>query len=206
MNRPALARYIVWVVPISAAVILGLVAYKMTRRYEPPPEESAFDVRLAPLFQLEDQHSRMVRLASYRGRSKLVIAFFDGSRGPDHSTLVQQLVDGFPGIHAAGAVVFAISAARPSQNRYGAKLEHLQVDSSGTATTEQGELRYPFPLLSDILDYAAHRQYQVFDERTGRPLEAVFIVDRAGLIKYAHLGPDHLGTAAEWINELGEVR
>jgi peroxiredoxin len=199
-------RRIVWAIPISAAVIAGLVAFKLTRRYEGPAEESAFDIRPAPLFQLADQHSRMVRLQSYQGRHKLLIAFFDGSQGPDHSQLVTRLRENFAGIHATGAVVLAISAARPSQNRYGAHLEHLKVEPSGAGAAGDDELRYPFPLLSDILDYDVHRKYQAFDERTGKPREAVFVVDRAGLIQYAHLGPDQLGTADDWIRELHEVR
>jgi peroxiredoxin len=193
-------------IPISAAVIAGLVAYKMTRRYEPPAEESASDVRFAPLFAIEDQHRRMVRLASYIGRGKLLIVFFDGSEGPDQSELLARLRDAYPEIHATGAVVLAISASRPSQNRYGAHLERLKADPSGPAATEQDELRYPFLLLSDILDYNEHRKYLAFDERAGKPLEAVFVVDRAGLIQHAHLGPGHLGTAADWIKELREVR
>jgi len=199
-------RRIVWVLPISAAVIAGLVAYKMTRRFEDTADESAFDVRPAPLFQLADQHSRIVRLKSYIGRHKMLIVFFDGSRGPDHSDLLSRLRDKYQEIHTTGAVVLAISAARPSQNRYGANLEHLKVDPSGAAATEQDELRYPFLLLSDILDYKEHRNYEAFDERTGKPREAVFVVDRAGLIQYAHLGPDQLGAVEDWIKELREVR
>lgn len=198
-------RRIVLVLPISAAVIAGLVVFKLTRRYEAPAEENAFDVRPAPHFQLEDTHSRMVRLKSYLGRSKLLIVFFDGSQGPDHSELLARLVDKFAEIRATRAVVLAISAARPSQNRYGAHLEHLKIDASGAAA-EQEELRYPFPLLSDILDYAVHRRYEAFDEGTGKPREAVFVVDRAGLIQYAHMGPDRIGIADDWIKELHEVR
>lgn len=206
MSERRSRRWIILVIPISAVAIAGLVAYKMTREYAPPAEESAFDVRPAPLFEIEDQHSRKVRLKSYIGRQKLLIVFFDGSQGPEHSELLSRLRDRFSEIHATGAVVFAISAARPSQNRYGAKLERLKIDPSGAAAAEQDELRYPFPLLSDILDYNVHRKYQAFDERTGQPREAVFVVDRAGLIQFAHLGPDKLGSAADWVKELREVR
>lgn len=201
-------RRIALVLPISAAIIAGLIAFKLTRQYEDAGDESAFDVRPVPrpYFKIEDQHSRIVRLESYIGRHKLLIVFFDGSRGPDHSELLARLVDKFSEIHALGAVVLAISAARPSQNRYGAQLEHLKIDASGGGAAEQDELRYPFPLLSDILDYAVHRQYEAFDERTGRPREAVFVVDRAGLIQHAHLGSNRLGTAEEWIRELRQVR
>lgn len=206
MNVPSTRRHIVLVIPLSAAVIAGLVIFKMTRRYEAPAETNAFDVRPAPYFQLEDTHSRMVRLKSYIGRSKLLIVFFDGRRGPEHSELLSRLRENYPAIHATGAVVLAISAARPSQNRYGANLEHLKVDPAGAAAVEQDELRYPFMLLSDILDYAVHRRYEAFDERTGKPREAVFVVDRAGLIQNSHIGPEGLGNASDWIKELREVR
>lgn len=206
MSPSPLNRRIVLVIPISAVLIAGLMAYKLTRRYEPPADESTLTIRSAPFFEIEDQHSRMVRLKSYIGRHKLLIVFFDGRRGADHSDLLTRLKDAFPEIHATGAVVFAISAARPAQNRYGTNLEHLKVNSSGTATAEQDELRYPFLVLSDILDYNVHREYQAFDERSGQPLEAVFVVDRAGLVQYAHLGAGKLGTAAEWIRELQDVR
>ena len=206
LTQPTSMRRIVLMLPITAAVIAGLVAFKLTRRYEAPADESAFDVRPAPHFQLYDQHSRTVRLVSYKGRHKLLIVFFDGSQGPDHSELLARLGDKFAEIHATGAIVLAISAARPSQNRYGAHLEHLKIDSSGAGATGHEELRYPFPVLSDILDYEVHRQYQAFDARLGQPLEAVFVVDRAGLIQSAHMGPDQLGIAADWIKELREVR
>jgi peroxiredoxin len=211
LSASPLQRRIVLVIPISAVLIAGLMAYKMTRRYEPPVESNAgesneFEGRPAPLFSIEDQHSRMVRLKSYVGRQKLLIVFFDGSQGPDHSELLTRLKAAFPELHATGAVVLAISASRPSQNRYGAHLEHLKANTQGSAATEQDELRYPFLLLSDILDYNVHRMYQAFDERTGQPLEAVFVVDRAGLIQFAHFGPDHMGTAAEWIKDLQDVR
>ena len=206
MSVPSTRRRIVLVIPISAAVIAGLVVFKWTRRYEAPADDIAFDVRPAPYFQLEDTHSRMVRLKSYIGRSKLLIVFFDGSQGPDHSELLSQLGDNYREIHATGAVVLAISAARPSQNRYGVNLEHLKINPAGANSSEQDELRYPFTLLSDILDYAVHRQYGAFDDRSGKSREAVLVVDRAGLIQYAHLGPEQLGNAVEWIRELRQVR
>ena len=100
-----------------------------------------------------------------------------------------------------------ISASRPSENRYGKNLEHLQAGAATQAgPSREGELRYPFPLLSDILDYEVHRRYGAFDARTGRPVEAVFVVDRAGVIRNTHLGPGGLGDAGEWVRELQEVR
>lgn len=200
-------RRIFLVIPISAVLIAGLAAYKLTRTYDPPADENQAGPRAAPLFQLYDEHSQIVRLVRYVGRHKLLIVFFDGSHGPDHSPLLAQLRERFAELHASGAIVLAISASRPSENRYGKNLEHLQAGAATPAgPSREGELRYPFPLLSDILDYEVHRRYGAFDARTGRPVEAVFVVDRAGVIRNTHLGPGGLGDAGEWVRELEEVR
>src|SRR5438552_1442701 len=71
-GQPIVLRYsamrrILLVIPISAVIIAGLMAFKLTRHYEPRVEESATDVRPAPVFQLYDQHSQIVRLARYVG-------------------------------------------------------------------------------------------------------------------------------------------
>jgi peroxiredoxin len=197
-------RRILLVIPISAAVIAGLVAFKLTRYYQPPTDEDfTTAVRPAPLLKLYDQKSEIVRLERYVGRSKLLIVFFDGSRGPEGSPLLTALRERYAELHRTGAVVLAISAARPSENRYGKNLEHRT--TAGQNGTDSAEIKYPFPVLSDIL-YDWHRQYGAFDEKNERPVEAAFIVDRAGYIEYEHIGPDRLGQIDDWIRELRDVR
>ncbi len=187
-------------------LIAGLVIFKLNRRYEPPVEETAADVRPAPLFQLYDQHSQIARLARYVGRHKLLIVFFDSRRGADQSSLLAELRERFPDLHGTQAIVLAISTARPSQNRYGPNLEHLKTKPSDAAPAIASEIRYPFPLLSDIVDYEVHKRYGAFDDGTQEPIEAVFVVDRAGLIQYAHLAPNGLGAVDDWVRELQGVR
>lgn len=191
-GRRSLMPRILLVIPISALIIAGLVGYKLTR----PPTESLFptagaagSVRPAPLFVLYDEHSELVRLARSYGRQKMLIVFFDGRQGPDRSELLQSLRRDFGKIHEAGALVLAISAARPAEHRAG-------IERDG---------KFPFPMLSD-LDYQVHTQWGAYDSQTDKPREAVFIVDRAGLIRHTHLGPDQLGTPAEWAGELQQVR
>jgi peroxiredoxin len=200
-------RRILLVIPVSAALIAGLVAFKLTRHYEPPSEEIATVVRPAPLFEIEDQHSQIVRLQTYFGRDRLLIVFYDGSQGPERSTLLTLLRNRFPDLKATGAVVLAISAARPSQNRYGLNLERRQGSAEAPgASAAGGELRYPFPVLSDVRDYEWHRKYGAYDEQAQQPREAVFVVDRAGLIQHTHFGPAGLGHVDDWIRELHDVR
>ncbi len=196
-------RRLLIVIPVSAAVIAGLVAFKLTRRYEPAVEESPRVVRPAPLFQLYDQHSQIVRVARYVGRHKLLIVFYDGSRGPEGSPLLGQLRERFPELHGAQATVLAISTSRPSENRYGVNLEHRPTVATPSAASER---HYPFPLLSDILDFEVHRQYGAFDFDAQKPREAVFVVDRSGIIQFAHFGPEGLGQVDDWVRELNAVR
>jgi len=199
------SRRILLVIPVSAVIIAGVVAFKLNRHYDERPMASVpGDLRPAPVFRLYDQHSQIVRLERYLSRKKLLIVFFDGSRGPEHNELLARLRDNFGEIHAAGGQILAISEARPSQNRYGANLEHR------TTAAPDDEIRFPFPLLSDIssaeIPTPVHREYGAFDEMTNQPREGVFVVDRAGLIQHSHLGPDRLGAPADWVHELSEAR
>lgn len=208
-------RPILYVIPVSAALLVALVAFKANRRYDSAPEGESSSATIAPLFHLYDEHSRILKLEAYRGRHKLLIVFFDGSRGADQSDLLRRLRERYDDLHATGAVVLAISEARPSQNRYGAQLEHLQLDASQPGATG-GEARYPFRILTDIAvdaaqsapgpDYPVHRLYGAFDSKQQKPLEAAYIIDRSGLIRYWHLAPDDLGTIDQWIQELNEAK
>jgi peroxiredoxin len=200
-------RRIFLVIPISAALIAGLVVFKLNRRYEPVIEEPVIEVRPAPDFKLYDQHSQIVRLERYIGRDhKLLIAFFDGRQGPERSSLLSLLRERNSDFQRAGGVVVAISALRPSEIRYGIGLGHLHGTPADGAPSAASEIQYPFPVLSDIVDYEVHKRYGAFDEKAQVPIEAVFVVDRAGWIQYAHYGPGGLGGVEDWLRELREVR
>lgn len=201
--RKAGTRPLLLVIPVSAILIGALVAFKLTRRYETAVEEKPGAVRPAPLFQLYDQHSQIVRVARYIGRHKLLIVFYDGSRGPEGSALLGSMRERYSELQATQAVVLAISTARPSENRYGANLAHRPEVAAPSA---ESELHYPFPLLSDILDFEVHRQYGAFDFDAQRHREAAFIVDRSGVIRYSHIAPVGPGELDDWVRELNAVR
>jgi peroxiredoxin len=195
-------RRIFWVLPLALVVISALGAYKLTRHYEPLTADDYERPQPAPRFLLADEHSRVVRLDRYLGRQKLLIAFFDGTRGADQNSLVTSLSQRFAEVRKTGAAVLAIDAERPAQNRYGPRLERRQTAESDP----RAELKFPFPLLSDILEFDVHKRYGAYDTQAAEPREAVFIIDRSGLIQYSHLGPDQLGTIDDWLRELRDVR
>lgn len=191
-------RKILLVIPISAVIIAALVWY----RIQHPPAAvahtaTAATMRPAPLFQLYDEQSQIVRLARYIGRHKLLIVFFDGSQGPDQSELLLTLRQKFLPIHESGAIVLAISGLRPSELR-------PPVNDRGERVTR--EEPFPFGMLADINDYEIHRLYGAYDESTKIPREAVFVIDRTGIIRHVHLGPDDLGNPELWADELRRVK
>jgi peroxiredoxin len=195
-------RRIFLILPVSAAAICGLVAYKLSRHYEPLSPRDYEKPPPAARFQLPDEHSRVVRLERYLGRQKILIAFFDGSKGPDRNAIVNSLKDRFADLKQTGAAVLAISAVLPQQNRYGANLERHQ----SANPDPKDELHYPFPLLSDVLEYDVHKRFGAFDQQSNQPLESLFVVDRLGLVQYSRIGADQLGTVDDWIRELRDVR
>ena len=82
-------RKILLIPPIAAVVITLLIVYRLNRPEPVRTQESSPVVvaRPIPLFQLYDEQSQLVRVQRYVGRHKLLIVFFDGSRGPDQSEL-----------------------------------------------------------------------------------------------------------------------
>lgn len=191
-------RKIYLVIPVSALVIAGLVVYR-TNRAAPllPVAAPAGAARPAPAFQLYDEQSRLVRLDAFRGRHKLLIVFFDGTGGPDRSALLLELRRKFLPIHDAKAMVFAISDLRPSQ---------LRPPPNERGERTERDDPFPFAMLSDINDFEVHRRYGAFDEQANRPREAAFVIDRTGMIRHMHLGPDNLANPDVWAEELRSIK
>jgi len=192
-------RKVLLVPPIAAVVIAALVVYRLNR-----PESVRTQLTLPPvvarpmpLFQLYDEQSQLVRVQRYVGRHKMLLVFFDGSKGPDHSELLLSLRREFLAIHKAGAIVLAIAAVRPSElrpqpNERGERVERAEP--------------FPFTLLADFPVAEVHRQFGAWDDATDEPREAVVIVDRAGIIRMIHPAGEGLGTPTEWAAELRSVR
>lgn len=184
-------RKLYLVIPISAVAIAGLVGYRMTRpERETVPAEVVTAVRPMPMFQIYDEHSQIVRVSRYVGRHKLLIVFFDDRRGLDRSGLLQMLKDDFAKLHETRVVILAIGSEQSAKHR-------MEIERVG---------RFPFPILSDVLDYQVHRLFGAYDEREKTPREAVFVVDGTGMIRHAHLGPEGLLTIEEWVKELEDVK
>ena len=176
------------VLPAIAAVMLGLTAWRMANpRQSVDPENAPRLRRPAPSFQLYDQGGdgvkpRVVNLDSYLHRHRIVLAFYDGQKGPEDDPLLRELRRFHDALENENIVVFGISTALPQENR------------------RNSVTQFPFKLLSDVTAEAKNSVHRTW----GRLIEAptidqpsgtkpgVFLIDRKGLVAWDddHPHPD----------------
>ncbi len=156
------------VLPVAAIVILGLVAYKLTRSYPRQAEvvENLADVRPAEPFSAYDPDNKPVRLGAYLGRHRIVLVFFDGGAGIGGDSVLRELRQNYKRLRSSGVIVLAISTALPQTNR--------------KAFEQIG--RFPFPVLSDP-GLNVHNPWGRVDAN-GKPIPGLFIIDRAGNVAW----------------------
>ena len=165
-----LMRRRVLVLPVLAAVIALLCAYKATRTYDRRAGGPAAARARRPVrsFELYDQKSRLVKFERYVGRHRIIVVFYDGRAGADTDANVRRLTQEFDRLNADGVVVVGISRALPQENR--------------RAAARMGGI--PFLLLSDITG-DVHRLWN-------RPLNSqpgLYWVDRGGRVAWSAAGP-----------------
>jgi|tagenome__1003787_1003787.scaffolds.fasta_scaffold20436415_2 peroxiredoxin len=150
----------------------------------------------APDFGLPDARGVTVTLADLRDDGPVVLVFYRGAWCPYCNLQLRAFQAALADIHAAGAALVAISPQTP--------------DNSLTLA-EQAELK--FPVLSDVGNAVARSYGLVFalgaadrelhggvgidlaasngDDSWELPAPAVFVVDRAGTIRYASVAGDY---------------
>lgn len=169
------------ILPIAAAVISGLVLYRLQR-----PESDSGAVRtapaerrLAPRFALYDQEGQLVKFERYLGRTRLIVVFFDGEAGADADPHLARLRDQFSDVQDAGVQVIGISTA----TRY-----------ANSQSAERAGGPFPFPLLTDIdpqqpIPAPVHQQFGLYDMESGGTRTGVFLIDRAGMVAWEENHP-----------------
>ena len=162
----------VLVLPIAAAVIVGLVAFKLS---QPPQQRStaALDERRpAPKFLALDSQNELVKFERYLGRQEVLLIFFDGDVGADRDMVLLRARQQFPELKRRGVQVVGVSAAIPQHNRQA-------MDRCG---------KFPFPLLSDP-EFLIHRLWGRYDEDRRQTQTGVFLIDRAGQVAWSGESP-----------------
>ncbi|MEQ9406954.1 MAG: redoxin domain-containing protein [Fuerstiella sp.] len=163
------------ILPFAAIVIAALCAWRI---YTPRPSATSAastTTRVpAPSFQLYDQESRLVQLQAFLHRHTIVLAFFDGQKGPEADPALVQLRQFYPALKRERIIVLGVSTALPQEIR----------NSSSQP--------FPFPLLSDVAATdrsSVHRVWgriiepATLDQPAGTE-PGVFVIDRTGLVAW----------------------
>lgn len=157
------------ILPFSAVVIAGLCAYKLTRSDKPTDADGSVVInRPAPQFELYNHRKppQIIRLASFLGRHRIVLVFFDPENGIQNNEILAWLRRHSESLRSKNVQVFAISTVLPQTHRK--MLDEMLNENEPT----------PFLMLSD-LDGKVHQRYGRVDE-TQRKLSGVFLIDRVG--------------------------
>lgn len=181
----------VLILPIAAAVIFALCAYRVSTLdpNAPRPIAPSSNYRPAPLFELYDQHepNELVRLSAYLGRHTIVLAFFDGKFGADRDPIIERLRRDFDNINHGGTRIFAIGTALPQDNR-------KVIQRSGP---------FPFPLLSDPSG-EVHQAWGIEPNTRDHRVSDVFLIDRAGNVDWGKTAPRPVADPDQLIDRLAE--
>ena len=125
---------------------------------------------LAPDFTLPATLQDTASLSQYRGRVNVVLVFYPFDWSPVCSLQLPGIQANLPQFRELNAQVLGISV--DSRHSHKAFAEHLGLE---------------FPLLSDY-DKAVCQAYGVL-RPNGSAERALFVVDRLGVIRYAHVNP-----------------
>lgn len=160
---------------LSTVVIAGLVAWRLNRENNrPEPDRVPSETRrLAPRFELYDQHSKLVKFERYLGRTRLLVLFI-GDASLDSDPLFQQLLTHHSAIADAGVQVLVIGTATPFAIREAEK---------------QRGADFPFPVLTDIdqktpVPTPTHRQWGLASDDPTDIRQGLFLIDRDGTLAW----------------------
>jgi peroxiredoxin len=125
----------------------------------------------APDFTLKDYNNEQVTLSSFRGKQNVLIVFYPLAFSGICQGELCQLRDDFAEFDSDDVQVLAVS-----------------VDASYSLKAWAQQQGYQFPLLSDFWPHGAVAQaYGVFNDKAGIANRGTFLVDSAGIIRYAEM-------------------
>ena len=132
----------------------------------------------APDFTVKDQNNQAVTLSSFRGERAVLLVFYPFAFSGICTSELDAVRDDLADFQNDDVQILAISTDHP----YALK----------AWSESQG---FDFPLLSDFWPHGeVARAYGVFFEKRGMAVRGTFLVDKAGIVRFAE------------VNEPGEVR
>ncbi len=125
---------------------------------------------VAPDFALENTKRQVIRLSDFRGKKNVVLAFHPLAFTPVCSVQMQNYQKALPALDSLDTAVVGISFdLGPAHAAWANSLGGLSFD-----------------LLSDVHPHGkVARDYGVFREADSLPDRAVFVIDKAGVIRWA---------------------
>lgn len=146
----------------------------------PPPSvkvgDAAPDFTLPWFAPLGDGkfEQRQVRLADFKGKQNVVVAFFPAAFSPGCTKEMQQYQATSGAFTSANTTILGVS-----------------VDSTWANKAFREQLGAEFPILSDWKKDVA-RQFGLLDETSGFARRATFVVDKTGIVRKVDIGREAL--------------
>ena len=136
----------------------------------------------APDFELNCTPDQKLKLSELRGK-KIILAFYPADWSPvcsDQMSLYNEMLKFF--------------------SRHNAQLIGISVDSKWCHLAFSESHKFHFPLLADFEPKGAvSKLYEVYDEKEGESLRALYVVDEKGIIRWNYLSPVGINPGADGI-------
>jgi mycoredoxin-dependent peroxiredoxin len=145
----------------------------------------------APDFTLRDQNQQRVTLSDYRGEKNVLLVFFPLAFTGICQGELDLMRDQLPEFENDDSVALTISVGPPPTHK--------------VWCTQSG---FTFPVLSDFWPHGEVSQaYGVFNDQAGYPNRGTFVVDRAGIIRFAEMKePGQARDQRLWTDALKALR
>jgi mycoredoxin-dependent peroxiredoxin len=145
----------------------------------------------APDFTLRDQNQQPVTLSAFRGARNVLLVFFPLAFTGICQGELDQLRDHLPDYENDDSVALTVSVGPPPTHKIW--------------SVENGFL---FPVLSDFWPHGAVSQaYGVFNAAGGFPNRGTFVIDKAGVIRFAEMKePGEARDQRVWIDALAALK
>jgi peroxiredoxin (alkyl hydroperoxide reductase subunit C) len=145
----------------------------------------------APDFTLKDQNNQPVTLRDFRGAKNVLLVFFPLAFTGICQGELDEIRDNLPSYENDDTATLAVSVGPSPTHKVWA--------------TQSG---FTFPVLSDFWPHGATAQaYGVFNADAGIANRGTFVIDRAGVIRFAECkGPGEARDQALWTDALAALR
>jgi peroxiredoxin (alkyl hydroperoxide reductase subunit C) len=128
---------------------------------------------VAPEFVLRNQNHQEVRLSDFRGKKNVLLVFYPFAFSRVCHGELCEIRDNLGDFVNEAAELMTISCDAPYSQKAWA-------DQEG----------YEFQMLADFWPHGAiSSAYGVFNEQKGFPLRGTFLIDRAGVVRFAEMNP-----------------